>query len=268
MTPLSQPHVWNLVSPGYVEHNVAVFEGFAEQATSIVGLAPTQRILDVATGPGSLALRAAPRAGRVDAVDFSPVMLTALQARLNASGLQNVYAVEGDGQALPYSDGVFDAAFSMFGLMFFPDRAQGFRELRRVLKPGGRAAIASWAPMHDVKLFNVLFEALFDAAPQLQPSEPPAPAPLSDTASIRAEMSAAGFDVEVFEMTQALEAPSMSAYAAGARTAFAPICLMEEQLGDAFEAVWESVTRRLIEVFGDGPLRLPMTALLGVGTAI
>jgi hypothetical protein len=60
----------------------------------------------------------------------------------------------------------------------------------------------------------------------------------------------------------------MSAYAAGARTAFAPICLMEEQLGDAFEAVWESVTRRLIEVFGDGPLRLPMTALLGVGTAI
>lgn len=50
-----------------------------------------------------------------------------------------------DGQALPFDDNIFDGAFSLAGLIFFPDRAAGFRELRRVLRPGRRAVVSSIA---------------------------------------------------------------------------------------------------------------------------
>lgn len=267
-SPLSKAHVWNLVAPGYVEHNVVAFEAFAARALDLAGVTATDRILDVAAGPGSLAIQAASRVARVDALDFSPAMLGALRARSASAGVDNLYPLEGDGQALPYADGAFDAAFSMFGLMFFPDRARGFAELRRVLRPGGRAVVSSWRPMHDVQLFTSLFRAIFTAAPALAPDGPPVPPVLSSPELVRAEMGAAGFDVEVVEVAQPLVAPSLTAYLRGARTSFAPICLMEEQLGSAaFDGVWAQVRDTLLDEFGDAPVNVSMDALFGVGTA-
>lgn len=87
-------------------------------------------------------------AAHVDAVDFSSAMLDTLRAR--ADGLDHVHLHEADGQALPFPDGIYDAGFSMFGLMFFPDRARGWAGLRRVLRPGGRAVVASWHPLDQI----------------------------------------------------------------------------------------------------------------------
>lgn len=267
--PLSKPHVWNLVAPGYVEHNAETFDAFAARALDLAGVEPGQRIVDVAAGPGSLAVQAAARGARVDALDFSPAMLDALRARAAQAGLDDLHAVEGDGQALPYADGVFDAGFSLFGLMFFPDRARGFAELRRVLRPGGRAVVSSWRPLGDVPLFSVLFQALFAAAPELKPTEAPVPAALSSPEAVHAEMSAAGFAVEVVDVELPLRVPSMTEYWRGARTSFAPLCLMAEQIGEpAFDAAWEKVLAALTAEFGDGPVHVPMKALMGVGTAV
>jgi ubiquinone/menaquinone biosynthesis C-methylase UbiE len=52
-----------------------------------------------------------------------------------------------DGQNLLFPDTEFDFAFSMFGLMLFPDRCKGMAEMFRVLKPGGRCAISTWTPI-------------------------------------------------------------------------------------------------------------------------
>ena len=99
-------------------------------------------MLDVAAGPGTLAFIASAAGAHVTAIDFSPDMIDRLRARSVREGVQ-IEARVGDGQALPFDDATFEHAFSMFGLMFFPDRAKGFRELCRVLVPGGRAVVSS-----------------------------------------------------------------------------------------------------------------------------
>ena len=96
--------------------------------------APGSRIVDVACGPGTLSVLAAQAGHQLDALDFSRPMITKLTERMMALGVRAIKSHVGDGQALPFPDGTFDAGFSMFGLMFFPDRAKGFAELRRVLR--------------------------------------------------------------------------------------------------------------------------------------
>src|SRR5699024_11098930 len=94
-------------------------------------------VLDVACGPGTLTLLAAAAGATVTALDFSSPMIAQLRTRAAALDLASAVEVhEGGGQRLPFASAVFDAAFSMFGLMFFPDRHAGLRELARVLKPG------------------------------------------------------------------------------------------------------------------------------------
>ena len=97
-------------------------------------------VADIAAGPGTLRLIAAAGGATVSAVDLSSQMVAQFRARIAAANLDTAVDVRvGDGQQLPFETAAFDAAFSMFGLMFFPDRAAGLREMKRVLKPGGRA---------------------------------------------------------------------------------------------------------------------------------
>lgn len=108
---------------------------------------PGERVLDVAAGTGALALEAAAGGARVLATDFSPGMVERLAARLGEGGFDQAdsEARVMDGQALDLPDGGFDAAFSIFGVMLFPDWEAGLRELHRVVRPGGRVVMATWA---------------------------------------------------------------------------------------------------------------------------
>ena len=149
-SPLATPEPWDLVHQAYVEEHWELFSGLAREALRLVPLTEHSDVLDVAAGPGTLTLQAAPRARRVVAVDFSTRMLEELNRRAREGRLANIETIVADGQALPLPNAAFDAAFSMFGLIFFPDRLQGFRELLRVLRPGGRAVVSSWRPFDQV----------------------------------------------------------------------------------------------------------------------
>jgi demethylmenaquinone methyltransferase/2-methoxy-6-polyprenyl-1,4-benzoquinol methylase len=94
------------------------------------------RVLDACCGTGDLAIAAARRGGRVTGLDFSARMLE--RARRKAPELE---WVQGDLLALPFADGSFDAATVGFGVRNVADLAAALRELRRVLRPGGRLAI-------------------------------------------------------------------------------------------------------------------------------
>lgn len=265
--PLSVAHPWNLVAPGYLEHNLDDFTVFARRALDLAGVGPGDRIVDVACGPGSLALPAAQLVEHVHAVDFSEAMLDHLRRLLAEQGVDNVAVLRCDGQAMPFDDASFDAGFSLFGLMFFPDRARGFAELRRVLRPGARAVVSSWVPMEDIEVLDAMFGALFEVAPELAPTEPPAPPPLSTPDRVVEEMSAAGFAVEVVEVRHDVQAGSVAEMLAASRASFAPLCLIAERLGDRFEGVWEEVGAAVAERLGAGPVSFPMRALFGVGAA-
>ncbi|MDO8990725.1 MAG: class I SAM-dependent methyltransferase, partial [Sideroxyarcus sp.] len=145
--PLSTSPPWNLVADGYAETTMLVFEEFADEAIAASKLKPNSTVLDVACGPGTLALRLAQHAEQVHGIDFSEAMLAVFRNKIEQAGHRNIALHCGDAQTLPYADATFDAAFSLFGLMFFPDRQKGFAEIHRTLKPGGSIAITSWAPV-------------------------------------------------------------------------------------------------------------------------
>jgi demethylmenaquinone methyltransferase/2-methoxy-6-polyprenyl-1,4-benzoquinol methylase len=109
------------------------------RAVRLAGVKPGDRLLDVATGTGKVAAdlhRRAQPGGSVLAVDISPGMIRVAQKRFgDRAGLDFVV---GDAMALPTEDGTFDAATIAFGMRNLPDYRQGFAELARSVRPGGR----------------------------------------------------------------------------------------------------------------------------------
>jgi len=120
----------------------ALFAAWAPRLVSAAELAPGQRVVDVACGTGVLTTAAAAAVapgGAAVGVDLNPGMLAV--ARRKAPELD---WREAPAEALPLDDASCDAAVSQFGLMFFSDRRAALSEMRRVLRPGGRLAVAVW----------------------------------------------------------------------------------------------------------------------------
>lgn len=108
---------------------------------------PAMRVLDLASGTGDPALalaEAVAPSGQVTATDLVPEMLAGLAEHARARGVSNLTVQQADMEALPFPDAQFDVVTCRFGLMFCPDVGRALREIRRVLKPGGRAAFLVW----------------------------------------------------------------------------------------------------------------------------
>src|SRR5262249_2385826 len=196
------------------------------------------RVADIACGPGTLAFIAARSGFSVDAIDFSTEMIHRLDRRARSEGVRGVTARVGDGQALPYQDETYAAAFSLFGLMFFPDRARGFAELRRVLRPGARAVVSSWQPMERVPVLAAVFAALMEALPKSPDGA--VPAPLGTDEECRAEMGRSFRDVAVHPMSLSTKYPSALALWESMERSMPPLVLMRRQLG---EERWAPLSR-------------------------
>ena len=106
---------------------------------------PGVRWLDLATGTGGVALRAAHAGAEVTGLDFAPALLEQARAKGDAEGIEIQWDL-GDAQALPYPDAGFDVASSSFGIIFAPDHEAVARELARVTRPGGRLGLTNWRP--------------------------------------------------------------------------------------------------------------------------
>ncbi len=264
-SPLAVPDSWDLVVPEYMRELMPVFETFSQDALARAGVERGSRVVDVAAGPGTLALLAARRGARVTAVDFAPRMIAALRERAAAEGIE-VETLVGDGMALALPDRAFDAGFSMFGLMFFPDRPRGFRELRRVLVPGGRAVVSSWAPMERSPAMNVFYKSLVELL-----SRPGAPRdgmmPLSDPETCQREMSGAGFaEVAVHEVRAHAEYASTVAMVEAMVRASAPVALARKALGEKWGAVEQVLVEKVSAELGTGRQVIAYNAYLTVGT--
>lgn len=109
-----------------------------------------ESVLDVGTGTGVVAVTAARRGARVTGLDLTPELIEAAGENATIAGLEDIVWTEGDAENLPYADASFDVVLSQFGHMFAPRPEVAIAEMRRVLKPGGRIAFATWPPEHFV----------------------------------------------------------------------------------------------------------------------
>lgn len=256
---------WDLVAEGYAETGATVLAPFAAHALEYVTISSESEIVDVAAGTGLLSIAAAELGARVQAIDLSPSMIDQLVAA--AAEHPTITAQVGDGQALPYADNRFDAGFSLFGLMFFPDRPEGFAELCRVLRPGATAVVAAWAPAAESSLMRALFGALTAADPTATLPQPDSRS-LENPRVFDAEMRAAGFlDVRIEQHTVEVCYPDATALWESTTRSSAPLAVVRDEVG---EEEWErrstaAIDRLTVTYRPNTPLRT--TALFGIGTA-
>lgn len=255
-----EPRTWNMVAHGYAAEIAATFSTFAEDALALALLRPGERVLDVATGPGTLALPAARLGAHVTAIDFSPEMIAELRARAEREGATVAAAIDArvaNATALPFEDDAFDAVFSMFALNLMSARDAAFGEILRVLRMGGRAVVATPGDLTRAPAFVEVRDIVHRALPQLDLEME---LPLAEPSALVDEMLAAGFaNVEVRRVTRWFTYPSVRALWTVAARAGAPVVLARAAMP---EAAWsrasEAIVHDLEACFGSGSQRIEL----------
>lgn len=108
---------------------------------SAAALAGSERVLDIATGPGYIAEAFAQKAGEVVGVDLTEAMLSIARERTSSRGLKNISFQLADANQLPFSEGEFDVIVTRFSLHHFQKPLQALREMARVCGPEGRVVV-------------------------------------------------------------------------------------------------------------------------------
>ncbi|MFD5865694.1 class I SAM-dependent methyltransferase [Agromyces sp. NPDC127015] len=135
------------------------------------GVNAGDRVLDIAAGTGSAAIRAAEQGAVVVASDLVPELFEAGRRNAADAGVELEW-VEADAERLPFDDAAFDAAISAIGIMFAPHHEAAAGELLRVVRPGGRVGVLSWTPEGFI---GRMFRAMKPFAAPLPPGAQPAP---------------------------------------------------------------------------------------------
>ncbi len=230
---LDNPAPWNLVANGYADTTMLMLGQYAEEAVASLKLTAGDKVLDVACGPGTVSLMVSKQVTSVDAVDFSESMLSILNNKINDAGLNNIQVHHGDGQDLPYENDSFDAAFSMFGLMFFPDRCKGFSEIYRTLNADGRIAVSSWASVERSPVMQAMFGALRAINPDL-PVPEMAMESLENPEVFGKELREAGFqNVNVQCVRKAFPVESIQEFWDSMVQGSAPIVMMKNAMDES-----------------------------------
>lgn len=197
------PKEWDAAAEAYALLREPLTFPYGLDTLTALRVEPGERLLDLATGTGGVALAAARRGAEVVAVDWSPSMVSFLAARVKGEGIEGISARVMDGQNLDLPTAHFDAAYSVFGIMFFPDHRAGLAELLRVLKPGGRVGVAVWQNPSRMEHLAIWERVAHTFGLNVPGSiRPPAWVQMDSSEGLRREMEGAGFqDVSVVPVT-------------------------------------------------------------------
>jgi ubiquinone/menaquinone biosynthesis C-methylase UbiE len=225
-----------------------------------VGVKKGANLLDIASGPGYVASAAAKRGAVVVGVDFSPAMVAA--ARKLHPGVD---FREGEAEALPFGNGLFDAAVMNFGILHLarPDHALG--EAHRVLRAGGKFAFTVWAKPEETVGFGIVLRAV-EAHGEAKVPLPPGPPffRFSDPDESKRALIAAGFDSpKVKKVEQVWRLPAGDGLFEAMRDSTVRTAgLLRAQKPEALNKIREGIRRDTLGYTKDDIVELPMPALL------
>jgi ubiquinone/menaquinone biosynthesis C-methylase UbiE len=249
-----QREMWDNAAAGWQTWWETIERGAQKVSNKLVELAeikPGDKVLDIATGIGELAVTAARRVkpnGKVVAIDISPQMLLIAKTRAKSLGLDGVMEFrESDGEKLdlPDSTAKFDAILSRWGLMFFPNLSAALVKIREMLVTNGRLSAAVWSAPSKVPWLDLAFASVRKQinAPAPPPATP-GPFALADIEALKQSFSQAGFkDIKTDTFQVIFEFHSPENYTRFHQQNTAPIlAMLASHIEEVKKRAWNSIT--------------------------
>jgi SAM-dependent methyltransferase len=263
---------WSTVAPDWAQLTDRIDRQLGPAADWIIdalALAPGERVLELAGGPGTvsmLAARAVGPGGHVIYSDFAEPMVEVARGRLSTEGLSSVECRVMDAEAIDLPDVSVDAVACRMGYMLMADPAVALRETARVLAAGGRVALAVWAEAAANPWAALPMQAI---AAHLQAPPPPPDAPglwsLADETRLRAALEGAGFEsITVEALDASVEFDSAKQWIETTRRLAGPLRALFSSLD---EDAREAIEQRMLEAAKpyeqpDGRVCMPERMLL------
>jgi SAM-dependent methyltransferase len=237
-----------------------LFAPYAADLAARLRVPRAAAVLEVACGTGILTnqlRRALPAPATLTATDLNEPMLAHARARVPDAGITWQPA---DAQDLPFPDSAFDAVVCQFGMMFVPDKARAFGEVRRVLRPQGQFAFNVWSDLAENPVGRIARETIARYFTGDPPTFYEVPFSLHD---------ASYFEVVSCERVE-LEARSATAQDAARGLVMGNPILRDvvERASAGPEEIVQAVAAALSAAGGAAPLRLPMRALVCIARAV
>jgi len=242
MTPLAElklAHRATWAAGDYAAVAELIDEAPPRDLLAHIEITPGQEVLDVATGTGNIAIRAAAAGAQVTGLDLTPELFETARRRAAEHDVA-VDWVEGDAEDLAYEDERFDRVLSAFGVQFAPRHEVVARELARVCRPGGRIGLANWTPEDQIgELFKIMGRYL--PAPPDFASPPPL---WGSEQHVRRLFAGTGVELEFARGLNPWRFPSAEHYVAFMESHYGPTLKARERLIP--RGHWEQCRREIL----------------------
>lgn len=266
--------MWSTAARGWERHAAFVDRrgaGVTDEMLTRTDPRPGDRVLELACGPGGVGLAAASRvgsAGHVVLSDLVEEMTATASSRAQELGLTNVSTRELDLQRIDEPAAHYDVVVCREALMLVPDPAAAVAEMARVLRPGGRVAVAVWGPRARNTWLGALFDAVTDVTGlPVPPPGVPGPFSLDDTDALYRLFTGAGLaDVAVAEVEEPLELGSLDEWWEVVPSLAGPLASLVASLDPDVAAAIRGRGQQALEPFAtpDG-YRVPGVSLVASG---